>query len=112
MSCTHASASRTYRATDQLSAGSATATMWWGTPSISSAVGAAVPTVMPRYICMESTDTTSPPKRCASATPIFVLPQAVGPTTQMTLLSMGLTSLLCTFFLRPPAGQSPPFTLS
>ena len=34
--------------TDQLSAGSATATMWWGTPSISSAVGAAVPTVMPR----------------------------------------------------------------
>ena len=55
---------------------------------------------------------TSPPKRCASATPIFVLPQAVGPTTQMTLLSMGLTSLLCTFFLRPPAGQSPPFTLS
>ena len=48
MSCTHASASRTYRATDQLSAGSATATMWWGTPSISSAVGAAVPTVIPR----------------------------------------------------------------
>ena len=33
---------------------------------------------------MESTDTTSPLKRWASATPIFVLPQAVGPTTQMT----------------------------
>ena len=41
-------ASRAKRATDQLSAGSATATMWWGTPAISSAVGAAVPTVRPR----------------------------------------------------------------
>ena len=36
------------RAADQLSAGSATATMWWGTPSISRGVGAAVPMVMPR----------------------------------------------------------------
>ena len=38
----------TYRATDQLSEGSATAIMWWGTPSLSSSVGAAVPMVMPR----------------------------------------------------------------
>ena len=35
---------------------------------------------------MESTDTTSPSKRLASATPIFVLPDAVGPTTQITPL--------------------------
>ena len=37
-----------YRAADHCSVGSATATMWWGTPSISFSVGAAVPMVMPR----------------------------------------------------------------
>ena len=44
----HASAAAVNRATDQLSAGSATATMWWGIPSISAGVGAAVPMVSPR----------------------------------------------------------------
>ena len=48
MSSTQAAAARVYRATDHCSSGSATATMWWGTPSISSGVGAAVPMVMPR----------------------------------------------------------------
>ena len=36
-----------YRAADHCSAGSATATIWWGTPSISAFVGAAVPMVIP-----------------------------------------------------------------
>ena len=45
---TQTSASAAYRAADQLSDGSATAIMWWGTPSCSSAVGAAVPMAMPR----------------------------------------------------------------
>ena len=44
----HRSASSVNRDTDQLSAGSATPIMWWGTPSISSGVGAAVPMAMPR----------------------------------------------------------------
>ena len=48
MPSTTGTASRAYRAADQDSAGSATAIMWWGTPSISAAVGAAVPTVIPR----------------------------------------------------------------
>ena len=48
ISCTHRSAASANRATDQLSSGEATATIWWGTPSISSAVGAAVPMVIPR----------------------------------------------------------------
>ena len=41
-------AASAYRATDHCSDGSATAIMWWGTPSISCSVGAAVPIVMPR----------------------------------------------------------------
>ena len=48
MSSTMGMAAWAYRAADHCSAGSATAIMWWGTPSISSAVGAAVPMVMPR----------------------------------------------------------------
>ena len=44
----HRSASWVNRDTDQLSAGSATPIMWWGMPSISSVVGAAVPMAMPR----------------------------------------------------------------
>ncbi len=36
-----------YRAADHCSPASATATMWWGTPSISASVGAAVPMVSP-----------------------------------------------------------------
>lgn len=43
MSSKHRAASATYRATDQLSSGSATPIIWWGTPSISSGVGLAVP---------------------------------------------------------------------
>ena len=43
-----ASASSVKRATDQLSRGSATPTMWCGMPSVSSGVGAAVPMAMPR----------------------------------------------------------------
>ena len=35
------------RAADQFSAGSAMPTMWWGTPPVSAAVGAAVPMVIP-----------------------------------------------------------------
>ena len=45
---THRSAASVKRDTDQLSAGSATPIMWWGTPSISAGVGAAVPMAMPR----------------------------------------------------------------
>ena len=33
---------------DRYDAGSATPIMWWGTPSISAGVGAAVPMAMPR----------------------------------------------------------------
>ena len=47
ISSTMGMAAWAYRAADHCSAGSATAIMWWGTPSISSAVGAAVPMVMP-----------------------------------------------------------------
>ena len=48
ISSTQAEASSTYRATEKSSSGSATSIMWWGTPSISSAVGLAVPMSMVR----------------------------------------------------------------
>ena len=48
MSSTTGTAVWTYRAADHCSDGSATAIIWWGTPPISSAVGAAVPTLIPR----------------------------------------------------------------
>ena len=40
ISCMHSSAAAANRAADQFSAGSATATIWWGIPSISWGVGA------------------------------------------------------------------------
>ncbi len=57
---------------------------WCGTPPRSTRSGFAVPMSMPRYSCMESALTTSPPRRWASATASAVLPVAVGPTTATT----------------------------
>ena len=76
---TQRAAISTYRATEKSSSGSATSSMWWGTPPISSRVGLAVPMSMRRYICMESADTTSPLWALASSTASQVLPEAVGP---------------------------------
>ena len=59
--------------------------MWCGTPQRSSGVGFAVPISMRRETCMESNETISPPSACASRTDRAVLPEAVGPTTQMIL---------------------------
>src|SRR5690606_32577923 len=44
----------------------------------------AVPMSMPRYTCIESALTTSPPRRSASSTARSDLPAAVGPTTAIT----------------------------
>ena len=70
------------RATDQSSAGSATSTRWWTTAARSASVGLAVPMSMPRYTCIESSDTisTSPSSR-ASANASADFPDAVGPTS-------------------------------
>ncbi len=46
-----------------------------------SAVGLAVPTSIPRYTTIESTETISAPRRSATASPASVLPAAVGPTS-------------------------------
>ena len=48
MSSTHRAANSTYRATEKSSSGSATSSMWWGTPRISARVGLAVPMSMRR----------------------------------------------------------------
>ena len=48
MSSTQGAASSTYRAAEKSSQGSATSSMWWGTPPISSGVGLAVPMSMRR----------------------------------------------------------------
>ena len=53
------------RATDQSSDGSATSTRWCGTTARSETVGFAVPMSIPRYTCIESSETisTSPARR-------------------------------------------------
>ena len=55
-----------------------------GRPAARRAVSLAVPMSMPRYSCMASALTTSPPSACASASPRSDLPVAVGPTTATT----------------------------
>src|ERR1700730_615309 len=47
----------------------------------SAKLGFVVPMSKPRYSCVESQATTSPPSRSASHTPSADLPEAVGPTT-------------------------------
>src|SRR5256885_10521813 len=47
--------------------------------------GCAVRTGSPRYVCIESADTTSPPRPSATASATAVLPDAVGPKIATTL---------------------------
>ena len=109
ISSTAAVARAAYSAALHCSVGSATAIMWWGMPCISSSVGAAVPTVMPRYICMESTDTTSPLNFWASRTPRVVFPQAVGPATQTIFGAIGtLLPVFTAFWPNFRPGRRPP----
>ena len=54
---------------------------WWATSARSAGVGLAVPMSMPRYTCIESTDTISTPVHGAGeASASADLPDAVGPT--------------------------------
>ena len=52
-------ASAWYRTTVTSSEGSARSIPWWGTSARSAAEGLAVPMSMPRYTCIESTETSS-----------------------------------------------------
>lgn len=52
---------------------------WWGIPRISAFVIFPVPMSMPRKICRESADTTSPEKRSAKVSESAVFQEAVGP---------------------------------
>ena len=60
--------------------GSSRSSRWWRTSACSAAVGLAVPMSMPRYTCMESTDTSSQVASCrASSRASADFPDAVGP---------------------------------
>src|SRR5215510_4321296 len=83
MSAIAALAARRKRAASNGSPGSAISRQWCGTRARCAAVGLAVPTSRPRYSWRESADTISPPSRSASSSARAVLPDAVGPTTQM-----------------------------
>ena len=73
------------------SAGSATSTRWWTTTERSHSLGFAVPMSIPRYTCIESSDTisTSPSSRArANASADF--PDAVGPTSARWVMPRAL----------------------
>ena len=56
-------------------------TMWWVTLARSAGDGLAVPMSIPRYTCIESTESTDPPRSAASRRAISLFPEAVGPRT-------------------------------
>ena len=64
--------------------GSSTSIRWCGTPQVSSFVTFAVPMSIPRYTCMESALTISPPILFARATERAVFPTAVGPAIMIS----------------------------
>ncbi len=69
------------RVTDHSSLGSATSIRWCGTAARSATDGLAVPMSMPRYTCMESSETISTsPSAAATARATADFPDAVGPT--------------------------------
>ena len=63
-----------------------------GRPRARRACSLAVPMSMPRYSCIASALTTSPPSACASASPRSDLPVAVGPTTATTRVAARCTA--------------------
>src|SRR3954465_11161692 len=62
-----------------------TSMRWCGTALRSAALGLAVPMSRPRYTCAESIDTISRGTRSASASAMWDLPLAVGPSSAYAL---------------------------
>ena len=56
---------------------------WCGTRARSSAEGLAVPMSSPRYTCIESTETISPPSCSARSNAMLDFPTAVGPASRI-----------------------------
>src|ERR1700761_9038900 len=87
MSAMAASASSWYSATLAALVTSQTSSRWCGTPRRSAGVSLAVPMSIPRYSCIESALTTSPPTARASSTARSDFPAAVAPTTAISVIA-------------------------
>src|SRR5258708_31600662 len=79
----------TYAAASIFWPGSITPTRWHRTPRSSFALGALLQISSPRYTCLESIETISPPTRRQSSTATLVLPTAVGTTMAAGADAMG-----------------------
>src|SRR5690348_13906285 len=73
-----------YSATEPSCSSSHTPTRWCGAAASSAAVGWLVNTGSPRYSCIASHETISPPVWAASASAAPLLPEAVGPNRATT----------------------------